>query len=137
MKRLSIAGFGRLALVASVLIPAPLVHSADQIKFSYLPIGWENLSWFVGKEGGYYEKYGLDVEMFFQGASSEIIQAMLAGDANFAGSAGPAIISNVIGGGDVILVAALVNDFTICYYSLTSIKTLANLKRYKERMCQF
>src|SRR5437773_665934 len=126
MKRLSIAGFGRLALVALVFIPAPLVHSADKIKFPYSPIGWESLPWFVGKEGGYYEKYGLDVEMFFQGASSEIIQAMLAGDANFAGSAGPAIISNVIGGGDVNQVAALVKTFTIPLYSQPSLKTMAN-----------
>ena len=137
MKRLSIAGFGRLALVASVLIPAPLVHSADKIKFPYSPIGWESLPWFVGKEGGYYEKYGLDVEMFFQGASSEIIQAMLAGDANFAGSAGPAIISNVIGGGDVIQVAALVKTFTIPLYSQPSIKTLANLKGQKVGVSRF
>jgi len=135
MKRLSIAGFGRLALVALVLISAPLVHSADKIKFPYSPIGWESLPWFVGKEGGYYEKYGLDVEMFFQGASSEIIQAMLAGDANFAGSAGPAIISNVIGGGDVIQVAALVKTFTIP--SQPSIKTLANLKGQKVGVSRF
>src|SRR5207244_8150519 len=107
MKRLSIVGFGLLALVASVFIPTPVVHSADKIKFPYSPIGWESLPWFVGKEGGYYEKYGLDVEMFFQGASSEIIQAMLAADANFAGSAGPAISSNVIGGGVGTQVAAL------------------------------
>src|SRR5207245_7073547 len=104
---------GLLALVALVLISAPLVHSADKIKFPYSPIGWESLPWFVGKEGGYYEKYGLDVEMFFQGASSEIIQAMLAGDANFAGIAGPAFLSNVIGGGDVIQVDAPVKAFQI------------------------
>ena len=137
MKRLSIAGFGLLALVALVLISAPLVHSADKIKFPYSPIGWESLPWFVGNEGGYYEKYGLDVEMFFQGASSEIIQAMLAGDANFAGSAGPAIISNVIGGGDVIQVAALVKTFTIPLYSQPSIKTLANLKGQKVGVSRF
>src|SRR5207245_3670078 len=69
--------------------------------------------------------------MFLQCASSEIIQAMLAGDANFAGSAGPAIISNVIGGGDVIQVAALVKTFTIPLYSQSSIKMLANLKGQK------
>src|SRR5438128_10708924 len=117
MKRLSIAGFGLLALVALVLLSAPLVHSADKIKFPYSPIGWESLPWFVGKEGGYYEKYGLDVEMCFQGASSEIIQAMLAGEANFAGRAGPAIISNVIGGGGEIQGSAMVNAPARQWYS--------------------
>ena len=75
--------------------------------------------------------------MFFQGASSEIIQAMLAGDANFAGIAGPAIISNVIGGGDVIQVAALVKTFTIPLYSQPSIKTLNDLKGQKVGVSRF
>jgi ABC-type nitrate/sulfonate/bicarbonate transport system substrate-binding protein len=101
MKRFAIVCLRILILAALFFLPAP-VHSADKIKFPYSPVGWESLAWFVGKEGGYYEKYGLDVELFFQGASSEIIQAMLSGDANFAGIAGPAIISNIIGGGDVI-----------------------------------
>ena len=91
MKWLRLVGFGLLFLSASLFVRAPLVLAADKIKFPYSPIGWESLPWYVGKEGGYYEKYGLDVEPFFQGASSEIIQAMLAGDANFAGSDGPAI----------------------------------------------
>src|SRR5438093_13171966 len=69
--------------------------------------------------------------------TSEIIQAMLAGDANFAGSAGPAIISNVIGGGDVIQVAALVKTFTIPLYWQPSIKTLANLKGQKVGVGRF
>jgi len=137
MKRISSVVFGLLTLVASVFIPTRPLHSADKIKFPYSPIGWESLAWFVGKESGYYEKYGLDVEMYFQGASSEIIQAMLAGDANFAGIAGPAIISNVIGGGDVIQVAALVKTFTIPLYSQPSIKTLADLKGQKVGVSRF
>src|SRR5262250_453582 len=116
---------------------ASIVHSADKVRLPYSPVGWESLPWYVGKEGGYYEKYGFDVDMFFQGASSEIIQAMLAGDANFAGIAGPAIISNVIGGGDVIQVAALVKNFTIPLYSQPSIKTLNDLKGQKVGVSRF
>ena len=56
---------------------------------------------------------------------------MLAGEVNLAGIAGPAVIANVIGGGDVIQVAALVKTFTIPLYSQPSIKTLADLKGQK------
>jgi ABC-type nitrate/sulfonate/bicarbonate transport system substrate-binding protein len=42
------------------------------------------------------------------GASALIIQSMLSGAANVAGFGGPAIISNVLRGGDVIVVAATV-----------------------------
>ena len=137
MKRLGIVTGGVLVLLTSIGFIAGISHSADKIKLPYSPIGWESLPWFVGKEGGYYEKYGFDVDLFFQGASSEIIQAMLAGDANFAGIAGPAIISNVIGGGDVIQVAALVKTFTIPIYSQPSIKTLNDLKGKKVGVSRF
>jgi ABC-type nitrate/sulfonate/bicarbonate transport system substrate-binding protein len=122
MKRLGILICAVLVLLTSIGFAAGVCHSADKIKLPYSPIGWESLPWFIGKEGGYYEKYRFDVDMFFQGASSEVIQAMLAGDANFAGIAGPAIISNVIGGGDVIQIAALVKTFTIPLYSQPSTK---------------
>ncbi len=137
MKQLGVICVGVAALVAAILFPAPVLHSADKIKLPYSPVGWESLAWFVGKEGGYYDKYGLDVDLFFQGASSEIIQAMLAGDANFAGIAGPAIISNVVGGGDVVQAAALVKTFTIPLYSQPSIKTLADLKGKKVGVSRF
>src|SRR3954469_5913059 len=116
-------------LVASftLLLSAVAVNAADKVRLPYSPIGWESFAWYVGKDGGYYEKYGIDAEIFFQGASSEIIQAMLAGDAQFAGIGGPAIVSNVIAGGDVVQVAALVKTFTIPLYSQPSIKTLADL----------
>src|SRR5215470_7860822 len=134
MKRLGIL---ILVWLTSIGFAAPSSQSADKIKLPYSPVGWESLPWYVGKEGGYYEKYGFAVDMFFQGASSEIIQAMLAGDANFAGIAGPAIISNVIGGGDVIQVAALVKTFTIPLYSQPSIKTLNDLKGQKVGVSRF
>ena len=74
----------------------------DKIKFPYSPISWNSLPWWMAKDAGHFEKNGLDVELFYEGASSAIVQAMLAGEANFAGLAGPSIVSNVVGGGDVI-----------------------------------
>lgn len=130
-------GFLVVAFLATVFFPALPVPAADKVKLPYSPIGWESLPWYVGKDGGYYEKYGVDAELFFQGASSEIIQAMLAGDAQFAGIGGPAILSNVISGGDVIQVAALVKTFTIPLYSQPAIKTLADLKGLKVGVSRF
>lgn len=137
MKRPSTLACAFLVLLTSIGFAAHSNYAADKIKLPYSPVGWESLPWYVGKEGGSYEKYGFDVDMFFQGASSEIIQAMLAGDANFAGIAGPAIISNVIGGGDVIQVAALVKTFTIPLYSQPSIKTLNDLRGQKVGVSRF
>src|SRR5947208_17163482 len=85
----------------------------------------------MAKEARFFEKYGLDVEMNFEGASSVIVQAMLAGEANFAGLAGPAVVSNVVNGGDVIQVGAVVKTFTIPMYSQPSINEVARLKGQK------
>ena len=62
----------------------------EKIRFPYSPIAWNSLPWWMAKEGGFFEKYGLEVEMSYEGASSVIVQAMLAGEASFAGLAGPA-----------------------------------------------
>lgn len=125
------------AALFSFLLLAVAANAADKVRLPYSPIGWESLAWYVGKDGGYYDKYGIDAEIFFQGASSEIIQAMLAGDAQFAGIGGPAIVSNVIAGGDVIQIAAMVKTFTIPIYSQPSIKTLADLKGQKVGVSRF
>src|SRR5262245_24406475 len=94
----------------------------EKIRFPYSPIAWNSLPWWMAKEGGFFEKYGLDVELNYEGASSVIVQAMLAGEANFAGLAGPVVVSNVVNGGDVIQVAAVGKTFTIQMYSQASIK---------------
>src|ERR1041384_4284391 len=86
------------ALVSLFLLPVA-ANAADKARLPYSPIGWESLAWYVGKDGGYYDKYGIDAEIFFQGASSEIIQAMLAGDAQFAGIGGPAVPLHPFSGG--------------------------------------
>lgn len=131
MRRANRFAFGVLTFAAAIAIAARFAYAADKIKFPYSPIGWESLTWYAAKEAGIYDKYGLDVDLLFQGASSELIQSMLAGEANLAGIAGPAVISNIIAGGDVIQVAALVKTFTIPLYSQPSIKTLADLKGKK------
>ena len=109
----------------------------EKIRFPYSPIAWNSLPWWMAKEAGFFEKYGLDVEMNFEGASSVIVQAMLAGEASFAGLAGPAVVSNVLNGGDVIQVAAVVKTFTIPMYSQASIKEVAQLKGQKVGVSRF
>jgi len=125
MKRFSILVCGFLITTAVIFFPIRYVFPLDKIKFPYSPIGWESLTWWVAKDAGLFEKYGLEVDLLFQGASSEIIQSMLAGEANMAGLAGPAVIANVLKGGDVIQVAALVKTFIRS-------ESRENLKRSKE-----
>ena len=63
----------------------------------------------VAKETRLFEKYGLAVDMVYVGASAVIVQSMLSGAANFAGFGGPAVITNVLNGGDIIQIFALLS----------------------------
>src|SRR5207247_5653081 len=125
--------------LASALLSLGRIDGAtlEKIMFPYSPIAWNSLPWWMAKEARFFEKYGLDVEMNFEGASSVIVQAMLAGEANFAGLAGPAVVSNVINGGDVIQIAAVVKTFTVPMFSAPAIKEVAQLKGQKVAVSRF
>ena len=107
--------FDWLVLSAAFAIAQPAA-ALDKIKFPYSPISYHSLPFLVSYEAKLFDKYGLAVDPVFAGASSLIVQSMLAGEADLAGMAGPAVISNVLKGGDVIQVAALVKSFSVPLY---------------------
>ena len=135
-KMISVGGWLGLALVFAFQ-PAGAASAPDKIKFPYSPISWNSLPWWMAKDAGHFERNGLDVDLFYEGASSVIVQAMLAGEANFAGLAGPAVVSNIINGGDVIQIAAVVKTFTVPMFSAATIKEVAQLKGQKVAVSRF
>jgi NitT/TauT family transport system substrate-binding protein len=98
-------------------------QNLKKVPFPFSPIGINCLPWFVAKDARIAEKYGIDLDPVFIGASSQIFNAMLSGAADMSGSGGPAIISNVLRGGDVIHITAMVPRFT------QSIMVKADIKR--------
>jgi NitT/TauT family transport system substrate-binding protein len=105
-----------LAFVCLILLLfGPSSVSAQAMKkvpLPFSPIGINCLPWFVAKEARIYQKHGIDVDPVFIGASSALFQSMLSGAADMAGSGGPSVISNVLQGGDIIHVTAMVPRFT-------------------------
>src|SRR5439155_22213811 len=102
-------------VVLSVSVIAPSLVSGQQpakIPFPYGPMGLNSMPWIVAKESNLFAKNGVDVDMIFVGVSTVMIQSMLSGAANIAGLGGPAVISNVLKGGDIIQIAATVPYFT-------------------------
>jgi ABC-type nitrate/sulfonate/bicarbonate transport system substrate-binding protein len=116
-----------VALAALVFAAVEPATALDKIKFPYSPISYHSLPWLVAYEAKLFEKHGLEVDPVFAGASSLIVQSMLAGEADLAGMAGPAVISNVLKGGDVIQVAALVKSFSVPLYVQPAITQIAQL----------
>ena len=102
-----------LILVVALLVPSPvLAHALKKVPFPFSPIGLNCLPWFVAKDARIFEKHGIEFDPVFIGASSALFNAMLSGAADFAGSGGPAVISNILQGGDVIHITAMVPRFT-------------------------
>ena len=80
----------------------------SRFPFPYTPISAASLPWWIAKEARYYEKYGLDVDMIYVGASPVIIQAMLGGQAGVGAGGGPPLVTNILQGGDIVEVATTV-----------------------------
>jgi NitT/TauT family transport system substrate-binding protein len=78
-----------------------------KILFPYSVVNYSSLPWMIAKDAGLFRKHDLDVDLVFMGSSALIIQSMLSGSVPVAGVAGPAVISSVAGGGDVVTVANL------------------------------
>ncbi len=104
-----------LFVLLSLLFLTPSLLGAQPLKklpFPFSPIGINALPWFVAKDARIFEKHGIDFDPVFIGASSALFNAMLSGAADLAGSGGPAVIANILKGGDIIHITAMAPRFT-------------------------
>jgi NitT/TauT family transport system substrate-binding protein len=83
--------------------------------------------WFA-KEGGYYEKNGLDVEVISIPGSSLALQAMLSGELPViqAGGAGP--IQTALAGADTVVIATIAKRFSWWIFTHPNINRMEDLK---------
>jgi ABC-type nitrate/sulfonate/bicarbonate transport system substrate-binding protein len=129
--------FALLGLTSAVFLIVSPAAALDRVKFPYSPISYHSLPFLVAYEAKLFERHGLEVDPIFAGASSLIVQSMLAGEADLAGMAGPAVISNVLKGGDVIQVAALVKSFSVPLYVQPAITHVAQLTAKRVGVTRF
>jgi len=121
-----------VCLILLLFGPSSLgAQGMKKVPLPFSPIGINCLPWFVAKEARIYEKHGIDVDPVFIGASSALFQSMLSGAADMAGSGGPSIISNVLQGGDIIHVTAMVPRFTQSIMVKPEIKKPEDMKGKK------
>jgi ABC-type nitrate/sulfonate/bicarbonate transport system substrate-binding protein len=137
MQRRLLRVLGLLAFVSAAFPSVEPASALEKIKFPYSPISYHSLPWLVAYEAKLFERHGLEVDPVFAGASSLIVQSMLAGEADLAGMAGPAVISNVLKGGDVIQVAALVKSFSVPLYVQPSITHVSQLSGKRVGVTRF
>jgi ABC-type nitrate/sulfonate/bicarbonate transport system substrate-binding protein len=129
-----------LLIYVFVLSLAPAFAFAQapaKIPFPYGPLGLNSVPWVVAKETRIFEKNGLDLDMVYVGASAVIVQSMLSGSSNIAGFGGPAVVTNVLRGGDIIQVAAMAPYFTQSLFARPDIRDLRGLQGKKIGITRF
>ena len=107
--------------------------SAQEKKLEKLQVGGGSasatqMSLWLAKEGGYYEKHGLNVEVISIPGSSLAIQAMLSGELPIiqAGGAGP--IQAALSGTDTVIIATIAKKFNWWIFGQPNIARMEDLK---------
>ena len=113
---------------ALVFLPLHL-DAAERIYSAYFSPapGGSAVIW-VAKEARLFDKHGLDVAPVLIPSSVRTLQAIIAGESVIAESAGPAVVSARLAGGDVVAIAGSVNILTYYFVTLPTIKRAEDLK---------
>jgi NitT/TauT family transport system substrate-binding protein len=120
------------ASAGGTLAPAPAVH----LDVSYSNIIGDELPLWATKEGGFFEKNNLDVNLT-NIASAQGVPAVLAGQITFAQVGGSETLSAVAGGADLVVVAQLAGVYPFVLEVSQDIKTVADLKGKKVGVSSF
>lgn len=88
--------------------------------------GFQAALW-SAKEGGFFVKYGLDVDLVMIPGGTQSMQALISGGTLFSQSSAAAPIHSRLGGSDVVLVATSINKYPFSVVARPAIKTPADL----------
>jgi ABC-type nitrate/sulfonate/bicarbonate transport system substrate-binding protein len=83
--------------------------SSARLQVAYVAISGTQGALWVAQEGGLFRKYGLETNLIYIAGASRVIQAILGGDIQIAAAAPSAAVDVVLGGGDLVTVAGMVN----------------------------
>lgn len=95
-------------LVAAMTWLGPAsVSGLDRIRIGMGAFSPTNSAVWVAEERGYFKKHGIEAEaIFIGGGAARGVNALLAGDIQFATAGGGAVITSALRGADVVMVAA-------------------------------
>jgi len=97
--------------LAILLLPASISFAAlDKVRIGMGAFSPTNSAVWVAGERGFFKKHGVEAEaIFIGGGATRSVNALLAGDIQFATAGGGAVITSVLRGADLVMIAALNN----------------------------
>ncbi len=119
--------FGVLASLLLIALQTSVHAQTKRIPVAYSAISATQTGFYVAKEGGYFEKYGLFVDPVYVASGTKVAQAVIAGEFPVA-LAGGAVISANLAGGDIAFIGGAVNVPAFYVFVEPSIKKPEDLK---------
>ncbi|HEV8640541.1 MAG TPA: ABC transporter substrate-binding protein [Methylomirabilota bacterium] len=103
-------GFALLVGASLALAAGTMEASAaERIRASYGSISGSTVPIWVTKEAGFFERYGLEVELSFIEGGAKAMAALVAGDVPIAQVGGSHVVSSHVAGSGVVILAGVVN----------------------------
>jgi len=129
MKKIFCACHLALLLVAASLSSTPAQEKKlDKIRVGGGSASATQMSMWLAKEGGFYEKHGLAVEAISIPGSSLALQAMLAGEVPIIQLGGAASIQANFSGADTVIIATIVRKFLFSIFARPGIERMEDLR---------
>ena len=98
------------ALLFVAALMAAVVVSAQTVRIAVGTASVASLPTWVAKEGGYFNREGVNAELIYIRGGPQTLSALLGGDVNFAQVYSAPILSAHLTGADTIIVAGLINQ---------------------------
>ncbi len=111
--------------------------AAEKIRIFYSAITGEQSAFYIVKESGMFQKYGLDPEIIYLDSGTIAVQAMLSGEIQLGLLGSTAAISSSLRGSDIKIIAGMINSLTYILVSDPKITRPDQLKGGKIAISRF
>jgi NitT/TauT family transport system substrate-binding protein len=117
-----------LLMALCFLIPSSGFAQGTGIRAAYSAMSG-SMAWvWAAKEGGYFDKHGLKVDLIYIGGTAQLFQSMLAGEIAFGVGGGPSIINANIQRTSIVSIAGTLNHMVMKIMASPQIKTPADIR---------
>jgi ABC-type nitrate/sulfonate/bicarbonate transport system substrate-binding protein len=122
--------WGLILLLCASTLASQAADAADRIRIAYVSPSLSHAIPWIGKDTGIFRKHGFDSEVVLITGSPRVVQALLAGDIEYAVAGATPAIRARMGGADAVILASLssVSNMKLMVHPKSGIKRITDLK---------
>jgi ABC-type nitrate/sulfonate/bicarbonate transport system substrate-binding protein len=107
---------------------APTVPPLVSLRTAYTTTTPSMASLWAAKDGGYFERYGIDADVTFLRAGSEVLGAVASGEIPLALGGGFEFMAAALEGSDHVMLGGTQGTLTVSLYAAPSVRSVADLR---------